>query len=400
MYVPAMLWYSSYRIDPYQFTGWQLIGDTLTWATYCIDASPVNPRVAISYLRQRDFSNFNSHPYTYDQDVFLIVSDDGVNWNWQDRTNITDFAENDPFRPWEDNDVLLDHNDSLHIVFSAQEVKIDRQFPDSSEANRKMRFIWHWSEVTDSFSVAGEGWIQDPWQPQESAMGSCSFTAGRPQLAVNPANGYLYVLYERNRPDDFAWDSYYSNADQWVSVSTDDGLNWSVGVNITDTPSPRCEGDCMSEIQASLYDVVNDTLHIMYLLDKDAGFYQDDQGYATQNYVIYQKIPADLIPTEPLIEQFSIREGPVRCSYRPGDINGNGECNGTDVTYAVNFFKGRGGAPTVDCNCPEITRPFYAAGDVNGNCAFNGVDITFYVGFFKGQQEWFRHCPSCPPDPF
>jgi hypothetical protein len=80
------------------------------------------------------------------------------------------------------------------------------------------------------------------------------------------------------------------------------------------------------------------------------------------------------------------------CPYVPGDVNGNGQFNGMDVTYAVVFFKG-GHVPPIQCNmCPQPI-PFYAAGDFNGNCVFNGVDITYIM---HGGQV--RYCPSCPPD--
>jgi hypothetical protein len=87
------------------------------------------------------------------------------------------------------------------------------------------------------------------------------------------------------------------------------------------------------------------------------------------------------------------------CDYHVGDINGNGQTNGIDVTYAVGFFKG-GAIPLIDCGspigpCPQ-TSPFYAAGDVNGSCVFNGIDITFFVGYLKGGPGLI-FCPSCPP---
>ena len=86
------------------------------------------------------------------------------------------------------------------------------------------------------------------------------------------------------------------------------------------------------------------------------------------------------------------------CQYRPGDINNNGSVNGVDIVYAVNYLKGTGNPPPVDCGgiCPE-TSPFYAAGDVNGNCAFNGIDITYFVRFLKLQVPGLLTCPDCPP---
>jgi hypothetical protein len=88
------------------------------------------------------------------------------------------------------------------------------------------------------------------------------------------------------------------------------------------------------------------------------------------------------------------------CAYIPGDINGNGQANGIDVTYGVGYFKG-GPPPPIDCGtpvgpCPQGS-PFFAAGDVNGNCAFNGIDVTFYVSYLKGGQPALLYCLTCPP---
>src|SRR3970282_1675065 len=66
------------------------------------------------------------------------------------------------------------------------------------------------------------------------------------------------------------------------------------------------------------------------------------------------------------------------CPYTIGDIKKNGEANGADVSFGVNYFKGFGPAPPVECLCPE-PNPIYGAGDVNGSCQFNGVDITYFV---------------------
>lgn len=90
---------------------------------------------------------------------------------------------------------------------------------------------------------------------------------------------------------------------------------------------------------------------------------------------------------------------PGTCYYMPGDINGNDQANGIDVTYGVGFFKG-GMAPADTCrDCPAVGQDLMAAGDVNGNCSFNGVDLTYYVAFLKGYQEALGWCQSCPPAP-
>jgi hypothetical protein len=80
-----------------------------------------------------------------------------------------------------------------------------------------------------------------------------------------------------------------------------------------------------------------------------------------------------------------------------GDINGNGQSNGIDVTYGVNYFKGGAAPPDTIYDCPDIGEWLFAAGDVNGNCAFNGIDITYFVAYLKGMQPALLFCPSCPP---
>jgi M6 family metalloprotease-like protein len=60
-------------------------------------------------------------------------------------------------------------------------------------------------------------------------------------------------------------------------------------------------------------------------------------------------------------------------SYLPGDANNNGQVNGLDATYLVNYLKGAGPAPD-----PLL------CGDANGTCDVNGIDVLFLVNFLKG----------------
>jgi hypothetical protein len=82
------------------------------------------------------------------------------------------------------------------------------------------------------------------------------------------------------------------------------------------------------------------------------------------------------------------------CRYTVGDMNGDGDLTGLDVSFGVNYFKG-GPAPTYTCMCPPHGS-WYVAGDVNANCVYNGVDITYLVAYFKGSSAP-APCPDCPP---
>jgi hypothetical protein len=86
-----------------------------------------------------------------------------------------------------------------------------------------------------------------------------------------------------------------------------------------------------------------------------------------------------------------IGRGPA---YIPGDANGNGETNGIDVLFMINFFKG-GQIPPFVLNCPPHGT-IYAACDVNGSCVVNGIDATYLVNYLKGSSAP-EFCQDCPP---
>jgi hypothetical protein len=84
------------------------------------------------------------------------------------------------------------------------------------------------------------------------------------------------------------------------------------------------------------------------------------------------------------------------CAYFPGDANGNGEFNGLDVSFSVNYLKGFGPEPPNFCDCPP-KGVIYVAADANGNCIFNGIDVTYGVNYLKGSGPLPVACPDCPP---
>ncbi|HBC47228.1 MAG TPA: hypothetical protein DEO84_04920 [candidate division Zixibacteria bacterium] len=298
------LYHNSYLREPFSQTGWSLL-DTLTQYVYSIACSPVSERTAITYFRQK---HFGGQPWeASDQDAYIKITPNGE--TWVDKTNITNFNYQDVLRPAVQNDIIFDYQNLAHVAFLTIRTVISPDDPDSTvRIDRNMSFIWHWNEGTDSITLAANGWIQNP--PHNIDLGPLRYPIDAPQMAINPANGYIYMLYEAYNYDDMSVEMI-PNSDLWVTVSTDNGLNWSVPTNITDTQTPNCQCPmCASETEASMNKVVNDTLHIFYILDKAPGMWPQDEGSICAARVIYQKIPADLIPTTPLIPQFSIRFDP------------------------------------------------------------------------------------------
>lgn len=75
------------------------------------------------------------------------------------------------------------------------------------------------------------------------------------------------------------------------------------------------------------------------------------------------------------------------CEYLIGDISGDNQRIGGDVTYGVRYFKGIGTPPPDSCFMDSTGAYIYVAGDCNGNCEFRGSDITRLVSYFKGTAE-------------
>ena len=89
----------------------------------------------------------------------------------------------------------------------------------------------------------------------------------------------------------------YNSAEIMVSISTDYGVTWQEPHNITQTrwqgDEPPDPGECMSENWPSVAHVADDTLHIFYVLDGEAGGWPQEEGETTDNPMLYHRIALD-----------------------------------------------------------------------------------------------------------
>jgi hypothetical protein len=81
------------------------------------------------------------------------------------------------------------------------------------------------------------------------------------------------------------------------------------------------------------------------------------------------------------------------CPYVVGDVNNDGNSNGIDVIYSVNFFKG-GPAPVDTCEC--LGHDYIETADVDNSCSFNALDITRMINYYKGE-SYLDPCGDCLP---
>ena len=87
----------------------------------------------------------------------------------------------------------------------------------------------------------------------------------------------------------------------------------------------------------------------------------------------------------------------VNYLYISGDINGDGNIRGSDITYGFRYFIGIG-PPPPDSMYNDLTdRWLYVAADVNGDCNFYGSDITFIIKYLRYFNDTLLYCPQTPP---
>jgi len=329
------------------FSEWEIV-DTLLTQSVEIAASPVSDKVGMAYTRNiSTATDWYTWPWIYhffNNDAILIESDDGVHWDFSDRKNITriidpdtsrypdtTWAWGDTLRPFSDVSLLYDQGDFAHLAFTTRGVwkftPVFGPIPHDSSGvyvTYDASMIWHWSEQHDTLTRIADGWYDvgdpDAGFNEHRGTGNYRSTVDRPCLAEDPETGYLYCIYTRCVQGDTSGGPEpshgWANGEIYCSASTDGGLNWSEGVNLTNTPSPGCTpGDCFDEDYASQTRVVDDTLHIIYIEDKDAGgvvWTTPQEGVWTENPVIYQKVPADLIPAgPPYVPNFYFHVGPM-----------------------------------------------------------------------------------------
>lgn len=90
------------------------------------------------------------------------------------------------------------------------------------------------------------------------------------------------------------------------------------------------------------------------------------------------------------------------CPYVVGDANCNGECRGSDITYLVAALNGSESAKP-NCICTDLNHAhiaFWVSADYNADCLIMGSDVTYAVRYFKGLGPAPVPCssfnPNCP----
>jgi len=304
--------------DPMDCGGLQ-IWDTVMTIAPDVACSRHSDRVAVAWCQPMFEITEMQTTYTqWDNAIYLRISEDG-GLNWGERIDVTQWTEpdldclesggdtlmcdRDTMRAYTDCSILMDENDYIHIAFTTPAYWY--WFPGEDTSGHyitpNLSRMWHWGEDAGVYSQVADGWYS-----VYVDCGAWQHNVQRPNLAIDPVTGYLYCSYMR-------YDTAYSAggfplSDAYVTVSTDNGVNWAVGTNVTNTmpdviPTPA--GDCLNERDITVARLVTDgILHMSYVIDRDAGGLPQEEGIATLNPVYYQRIPVDSIPTAPLMENY------------------------------------------------------------------------------------------------
>jgi PKD repeat protein len=243
-------------------------------------ASNVSKKVAIIYIKYT-----NPHQPYVSGDVYYIESTNcGQDWisagsfeNIQ-KHNITNYTTNDTLRAFADLAAVYDYDDNLHILWTTH-----GYWESQDSTTTDACLLWHWTQAT-GISLVANGW-------KPSRPGAFNRTISKMSIGVNPTNNYLYAIWTQFDISDTAANGY-SNGEIYASASKDNGLTWDEPKDLTVTPTPGCQtGQCESDHWSSLAEIVNDTLHIQYINDKDAGAAIQQEGAYTNNPVLYFKVP-------------------------------------------------------------------------------------------------------------
>ncbi|MEO0050836.1 MAG: hypothetical protein ABIK42_06815, partial [candidate division WOR-3 bacterium] len=97
----------------------------------------------------------------------------------------------------------------------------------------------------------------------------------------------LYCVWEQFDPQNIDPRTNIARADIWAAASFDNGRTWTEPLRLT-------QPDEASKRFPYLAEVVDDTLHILYFADQEAGSWELGEGERRLNPVIYLRVPADI----------------------------------------------------------------------------------------------------------
>ncbi|MBI5869146.1 MAG: hypothetical protein HZB43_12815 [candidate division Zixibacteria bacterium] len=272
--------------------------DSTPFLSYNIAADPTSDKIAL-------ISNgppISADPSALSQVMYRFSLSRGDDWGPVNtsglgdgnRVYITNYT--DPSGPSAWAEVVGDYDNSgdLHIVWVEQ-----RHTNVGDQAALK-----HWDANSNTIATIHQAYWDNTGQNSKRKLNAGFPTMGFGDGSTTCGGGnnldYVYVTFVQFGGLSTAEQADqsrhgYMNGEIYLSASNDGGLHWSPAKNLTNSHGPGCDpalaDSCPSENWPSLARTVNDTMHLMYINDRDAGDAPFGQGAWTFNSVMYYRIP-------------------------------------------------------------------------------------------------------------
>jgi hypothetical protein len=203
-----------------------------------------------------------------DNDIYFVESISGSTWDFANPINLTDFVngvhpEADSLRAYDDISLLYDNIYHLHFAYTCAGFW---QGPIHAMTCAGSK-IYHYCDLTGFNYIAGV--LSEGKFPADDRR-----MYDRPSLGYDAYNTDLYCIWNQFSDQVDTSATGYPNGEIYGAYAEMPGEIWSSAVNLTNTHSPgAAPGENSSENFPSLAAMVNDTLHIEYLLDREPGYF-------------------------------------------------------------------------------------------------------------------------------
>lgn len=253
--------------DPIEVASVALLNGIITSAS--------DGRVAIVYLQpvtSGEFSQINN-------EVCYFISADDSEWDFSEPGYITDYENDglDIYCPW-GIDAVFGPDGGLNVVWLTGNIDEEGLFIDDATK------LWHYSDQTGNSMQIAE--MSDP--DLECELAAVTSQIAMPSISVDP-EGNLVVIYVGYDDTDLSSEGLCVG-DLFWTLRPNSGQEWLEPLNITETHSPDClPGDCLSEIFPSTAEVMTDSVHLTYVMQKLA------EG---QDTVYYMPVEVSTVPLD------------------------------------------------------------------------------------------------------
>jgi hypothetical protein len=332
-----------------------MLYDTLNDISSVVAASRVSGKVAIVWLMNYPSvigsgESLNRGGNQRVNDIYYMISNDaGANWGAKHNASKFDSSQSG-WLGHGDCSALIDSKDILHVIWDGREYS---PAGGGTWVNFYGSRLLHWDDVTDEVrTIKDANWsIADLDYP---CVGGAWNEMSIVKMQISECDGKLYAMFVMYNDifngviDDchnanWTANEFYgtANGDLWIAVSDNDGYNWDVARNLTDSYTPRCDStppagtkECDSDMWPSMsrYGMTttggtwtgvpivdpsgsysgNKYLDVVYINDKRPGGCVQDAGAWTTNPVKWFRVACvNPVPNPVLAFRPSIIDDPT-----------------------------------------------------------------------------------------